>query len=378
MSKKSGVIIVSLLILVIVVLAGFLLNDYISTSIADRSEGELTDDEDISGSEYTAANAPGTITPKPNEPEKTTPPPTESKSPENAGSSSPPSSDSSSPPTTESTNPPPSGSTDSPLPPPGGGSVGTAFSFSFNPKSGPVESEVILSLSEPRDVDVYYIEPSVGQDGRQLLVKASDKKVFGGDKNITVLIPGNALDGFFELRWNGGKVRASEIFIVTIPFNFTFNPKSGPTGTEVKIYLSEPKKNLSVYYNNSPLAKVTSADGKTLTVHIPANEKSGYFELFWDGGRLKATEQFSVFSLSLPAFTYSPKTGPAGTEVKLYLSEPKPNIHVYFNNSPLAKITSADGKTLTVYIPANESSGYFEIFWDGGSYKDPNIFTVTK
>jgi len=374
MSKNSGIIIVSLLILVIMVLAGFLLKDYISTSIADRSEDEIEDDEDFPGSEYTDANAPGTITPSSNGAETTSPPATESKSPVDSGSSS--------PPTSESTNPPNTGTTESQLPPPGGGSWSAAFSFSFNPKSGPVESEVILSLSEPRDVDVYYIEPSVGQDGRPILVKVSDKKTFGGNKTITVLIPGDATDGFFELRWDEGRVRASEIFIVTMPFNFSFNPKSGPTGTEVKLYLSEPKKNLSVYYNNSPLAKVTSADGKTLTVHIPANENSGYFELFWDNNRLKAKEPFTVMKqvvvIPFITFTFSPTSGPAGTEVKLFLSEPKPNVHVYYNNSPLAKITSADGKTLTVHIPPNESSGYFELFWDGGSYKNPNIFTVTK
>ena len=82
--------------------------------------------------------------------------------------------------------------------------------------------------------------------------------------------------------------------------SFTFDPKSGPEGTEVVLKLSEPIDSpVEVYYNGKKIhwlvfTKTASADGKTLKEIIPAGESSGYFELKYDGKSVKAAEQFMV------------------------------------------------------------------------------------
>jgi hypothetical protein len=78
------------------------------------------------------------------------------------------------------------------------------------------------------------------------------------------------------------------------------------------------------------------------------------------------------------SFTFSPTSGPPGTEVELYLSTALP-VTVYYNGVVLAKRTSEDGKTLTVAIPGDAwtGPGSFELRWDGQGVLATQQFTVT-
>ncbi len=78
-----------------------------------------------------------------------------------------------------------------------------SLTFTFSPTSGPAGSDVELSLSAPIAVTVYY-------EGRVL-----PKVVTDGGRTLRVTIPGDASSGYFELRWNGQSVRASQQFTVT-------------------------------------------------------------------------------------------------------------------------------------------------------------------
>ena len=86
--------------------------------------------------------------------------------------------------------------------------------------------------------------------------------------------------------------------------SFTFDPKSGPGGTDVKLNLSEPITfSATVYYNSQELPKSVSADSKTFTVTIPVGAGSDYFKIFYDGKSIQAAEQFTVpiaYNKSMP------------------------------------------------------------------------------
>jgi PKD repeat protein len=85
------------------------------------------------------------------------------------------------------------------------GSAPTTLSFTFSPTSGPVATDVELSLSAAVQVTVYY-------DGQVL-----PKVVTDGGKTLRVTIPANASSGYFELRWDGQSVTASEQFTIRSP-----------------------------------------------------------------------------------------------------------------------------------------------------------------
>ncbi|MBU1746724.1 MAG: hypothetical protein KKA73_03470 [Chloroflexi bacterium] len=162
------------------------------------------------------------------------------------------------------------------------------------------------------------------------------------------------------------------------PLTFTFSPQSGPAGSDVKLYLSAPVQPVTVYYNGQVLPKRVLDGGQTLEVTIPGDASgSGYFELQWDGQSVKAAEPFTVTPPPL-TFTFSPQSGPAGSDVKLYLSAPVQPVTVYYNGQVLPKRVLDGGQTLEVTIPGNASgSGYFELQWDGQSVKASEPFTVT-
>jgi hypothetical protein len=177
---------------------------------------------------------------------------------------------------------------------------------------------------------------------------------------------------------SGGTTSKSDETEQKAIINITLIPNSGPAGYEVTLYLSEPVSSSAiVYYNGKALPKKPSADYKSLTVTIPVGAVSGYFKIEYDGKIVQSAEQFTV-TVPPVSFTFDPKSGPAGYEVTLYLSEPvSSSAIVYYNGKALPKKPSADYKSLTVTIPVGAVSGYFKIEYDGKIVQSAEQFTVT-
>jgi hypothetical protein len=76
-------------------------------------------------------------------------------------------------------------------------------------------------------------------------------------------------------------------------------------------------------------------------------------------------------------FTFSPTSGPVASEVELYLSAPIP-VEVYYEGRVLPKVVTDGGMTLRVTIPADATSGYFELRWDGQSVRASEQFTISR
>lgn len=155
------------------------------------------------------------------------------------------------------------------------------------------------------------------------------------------------------------------------PLLFTFYPESGAHGTEVSINLNRPA-DVTVYYDGKVMPKKVTNDGYTFVVTIPVGARTAYFELKGDGINLKASKPFTV-SLS---FYFSPESGPAGSEVSLFLNQPA-DVSVYYDGKVMPKKTLTDGTTLIVTIPAGAQNAYFELKGDGIYLKSQKPFVVT-
>jgi hypothetical protein len=77
-------------------------------------------------------------------------------------------------------------------------------------------------------------------------------------------------------------------------FTFTVSPNPAKRGQKVMLYLSDARPGAMVYYNGRPLPKVDLDYSKVFRVTIPANAKSGYFELKWNGQSVRASKKFIV------------------------------------------------------------------------------------
>ncbi len=106
----------------------------------------------------------------------------------------------------------------------------------------------------------------------------------------------------------------------------------------------------------------------------PTQTQSYNLRAVGPGGEANQSVNVTVTQPSL-TFTFSPTSGPAGSDVELYLSAPIP-VTVYFNGQALPKVVTNGGKTLRVTIPGNASSGYFELQWDSQSVSASEQFVV--
>ena len=152
---------------------------------------------------------------------------------------------------------------------------------------------------------------------------------------------------------------------------FTFYPESGAHGSDVSINLNRPA-DVTVYYDGKQMPKKVSNDGYTFVVTIPVGARTAYFELKGDGIDVKASKPFTV-SLS---FYFNPESGPAGSDVSLYLNQPA-NVTVYYDGKVMPKRVLGDGTTLIVTIPAGAKNAYFELKGDGIDLKSQKQFVVT-
>lgn len=98
--------------------------------------------------------------------------------------------------------------------------------------------------------------------------------------------------------------------------SFTFNPTSGPPGSDVELYLSAPLS-VEVYFDGRVLPKRVLAGGSTLSVTIPGNASSGYFELRYSGRSVRAAQQFVV---TTPSATLTLSNNSGQTVCYVYIS----------------------------------------------------------
>ncbi len=78
-----------------------------------------------------------------------------------------------------------------------------------------------------------------------------------------------------------------------VKWSFAFEPKGVRWGEEVRLRVTPETDDFTVYFNGRPLPKKTVGRGSA-AVTIPANSKSGYFTLDFDGTRVEAGEQLTV------------------------------------------------------------------------------------
>ena len=96
--------------------------------------------------------------------------------------------------------------------------------------------------------------------------------------------------------------------------SFYVQPSTAHPGEEVSLYLNQPAHPVVVYFNDRPLPKKTSPDGKVIVVPVPGDAKSGswYFQLQYNGQMIKSQNMLTVSPLSSPPVPYNGTTQPTG------------------------------------------------------------------
>ncbi len=161
---------------------------------------------------------------------------------------------------------------------------------------------------------------SFGKDIAQVNLKYGEEL----DLKVTVTNSAGSASATIHVKYELPTQPSETIKLVS----FTFDPKSGPAGTEVKLNLSEPIDTpVTVYYNGQQIlwvifTKTASPDGKTLTVTIPDGASSDYFELKWDGNSVKSSEKFNVTAkTTVQKIIYASAGGTVWSSGQVYIDD---------------------------------------------------------
>jgi hypothetical protein len=132
-------------------------------------------------------------------------------------------------------------------------------------------------------------------------------EVFLGSKKLNIVslsptrtkvsIPKGANSGRFKLVTYSRQVVSRLPFKVDEPrpaLTFRFAPTVARRGSEVTLFLDPPRQGVSVFYNGRPMPKRVFEGGKRIVVTVPADARSGYFELEYDSERFRAKKRLRV------------------------------------------------------------------------------------
>ncbi len=141
-----------------------------------------------------------------------------------------------------------------------------------------------------------------------------------------------------------------------------FSPTSGTAGTTVTLtgtnFSTTAASNVVKF--NGTTATITAATATSLTVSVPAGSTTGKVTVEVDNQVATSTTDFTINPpLALTLSSFSPATGPSGTNVNLVgtnFSTTAANNVVKFNGA-LAIVTAAGPTSLAVTVPAGASTG---------------------
>ena len=150
--------------------------------------------------------------------------------------------------------------------------------------------------------------------------------------------------------------------IIPTPTLTGFSPTSGTVGTTITLtgtnFSTTAASNVVKF--NGTTATVTAATATSLTVSVPAGSSTGKITVEVDNQVATSTTDFTINSpLALTLSSFSPATGPSGTNVNLVgtnFSTTAANNVVKFNGT-LAIVTAAGPTSLSVTVPTGASTG---------------------
>jgi len=163
----------------------------------------------------------------------------------------------------------------------------------------------------------------------------------------------------------------------------SFNPISGPIGTEVVItgtnYSTVPAQNDVKFYNNNT-ATVTASTATTITTNVPAGATTGKISVTAYCVTVTSAANFTVTAAGTPTITsFSPLSGPVGTIVTIAGTNFSPtaaNNTVKFNGLN-AVVSTSTATSITTTVPANATTGKITVTVAGKTATSATSCTVT-
>lgn len=229
---------------------------------------------------------------------------------------------------------------------------------------------VVVREHDKKGITVSGYAPTSGPVGTRVTINGSGflkttKVVVGGkpvkslntDTTLTFDIPKKFGDGSILVRHPGhaNDVVVGTFQVVADPELVSFAPPSGAAGTRVEILGSGFMQGDQVLFNGKVLGASEFAPNR-IVVTIPQTAQTDFFTVARpNGAQSKSKKQFKVVQPAPTITSFSPTSGPPGTQVRITGSNFDPTARVAYGRFPL-QVTARTETTLDVVVPTNATT----------------------
>ena len=250
------------------------------------------------------------------------------------------------------------------------GSGGTAPSItSFSPTSGPVGTNVVITGSA-----------FTGATAVKFNATAATSFTVNSDTQITATVPTGATTGPISVTTANGTGTSSTNFTVTAPpapSITSFSPTSGPVGTNVVITGSAFTGATAVKFNGTAATSFTVNSDTQITATVPTGATTGPISVTTSAGTGTSSTNFTVTAPAPSITSFSPTSGPVGTNVVITGSAFTGATAVKFNGTAATSFTVNSDTQITATVPTGATTGPISVTTSAGTGTSSTSFTVT-
>jgi hypothetical protein len=201
---------------------------------------------------------------------------------------------------------------------------------------------------------------------------------------IEATVPAGATTGKIGVVTPDGSDTSAADFTVSsscapAPTISSFSPSSGPVGTSVTINGTGLTGATAVKFGGVAASSFSvNPSGTQITATVPSGAVTGKITVTTAGGTATSATNFTVTTTAPTISSFSPKSGPIGTAVRISGSGFAGATAVRFNGVAAASFTvNAQGTRIDTKVPTGATTGKITVTTPGGTATSATNFTVT-
>ncbi|MCG8605032.1 IPT/TIG domain-containing protein, partial [bacterium] len=238
---------------------------------------------------------------------------------------------------------------------------------SFVPASATVSTEVTISGINIASVTEVYFNGTL----------ASDFHV-ESETEIRVQVPNGASTGKISVKNAAGAVESQADFVVfVIPAISSFKPTSGPVGVEVTLIGSNLQTATGVTFGDTPAIDFTIDSHSQMRVTVPSGASTAKIQVTNLVGAEQTDSAFVVI-VAATVDSFSPRSGPLGTEVTIAGSNLASVTEIAFNGKIASDFDIDSDVQIKVRVPLGATTGKIRLKNPVGNMHSDLDYTVLE
>jgi hypothetical protein len=200
---------------------------------------------------------------------------------------------------------------------------------------------------------------------------------------IKATVPTGATTGKIRVVTGDGSDTSAADFTVSsscapMPTILSFSPSSGPVGTSVTINGTGLSGTTAVKFGGvAASAFSVNPSGTQISTTVPSGAVTGKITVTTPGGTATSATNFTVTTTAPTISSFSPKSGPVGTSVRINGSGFAGATAVRFNGVSASFTVNTQGTRIDTKVPTGATTGKITVTTPGGTATSAANFTVT-